>query len=250
MKLSNIRALIFDNDNTIAKIFPDPKSFWLDVFIKALKRCGGDLPAGKGEDLMVSYYRNDNFEKKMKLLGINCNINQFQIEKGLTDEDERIKTINSGDAYLFKDALSIFKWARENSIKIFVATFTTQNVVEAYFEASPGTQFPDDIFDWNKSLETGLKKPDAKIITTLLDPHNIKPHETIMVGDRLTDIETGNNAGCHTFLVVRKEEDKEYVDVMLDELKQSKNSGKKPGQAKIPSMGHITKLTQIIDFIN
>jgi HAD superfamily hydrolase (TIGR01509 family) len=249
MKLSNIKALIFDNDNTIAKIFPDPKTFWLDIFIKALKKCGGNPPADKEEELMVSYYRNDDFESKMKKMGVKCDFEQFQIEKGLTDENERIKTINQGNANLFKDAVTLFKWAEKNSIKVMVATFTTKNVVDAYFNASPEVKIPDAVFDWNLSLKTGLKKPHPDIVNTLLNPYSIKPSETIMVGDRLTDIETGNNAGCHTFLILRRNEDKEYIDIMLNELDKNIKSGNKPGQGKVPSCGQITSLTEILDFI-
>ena len=32
-----IKGVIFDNDNTIAKIYPNPKIYWRDVFLKVVK---------------------------------------------------------------------------------------------------------------------------------------------------------------------------------------------------------------------
>ncbi|PKK91144.1 MAG: hypothetical protein CVV64_05080 [Candidatus Wallbacteria bacterium HGW-Wallbacteria-1] len=225
------KAIIFDNDNTIAKIYPDPKNFWLDVFVEALRRCGGVAPQGQAEELMIAYYRNDDFIDKMMHAGVNCDYDEFQRIKGIVDEEFRLKTINEGSSHLFADAVEIFAWARANNMKIMVATFTTREVVEAYFQKA-GLQKPDSIYDWNDSMKYSWKKPDKRIIEHLLDPYGINLDEAIMVGDRITDIQTGKNAGCRSVLVVRKDEDGEYSDVMLREIESEKANS--PESPKIP----------------
>lgn len=238
---TGVKALIFDNDNTISKIYPDPKNFWLDVFIKSIKKCGGQLPPGSEHELMIAYYRNDDFTGKMKELGAEINIADFNRIKGEIDEDERLLTIKRGDAHLFPDAVETFAWARQRGIRIMVATFTTCKVVEAYFDKA-GVDRPDAIFDWNESIRLGWAKPNRKIITHLLEPRGIDPSRAAMLGDRLTDVETGRNAGCKTFLVVRREEDGEYVDIMMEELEKARAD---PENRKVPHH-MITKLTEAI----
>lgn len=238
---SGVKALIFDNDNTISKIFPDPKNFWLDVFIKSIKKCGGKLPAGSEHELMIAYYRNDDFAGRMKELGAEVDLDEFNRIKGEVDEEERLITIDKGDAWLFPDAIDTFSWARQRGIRIMVATFTTCRVVEAYFDKA-GITRPDAIFDWNESMRLGWTKPNPRIITHLLEPWGIDPAKAAMLGDRLTDIETGRNAGCKTFLVVRREEDGDYVDVMMEELEKAKSN---PENRKVPHHT-VTKLTEAI----
>ena len=45
------------------------------------------------------------------------------------------------------------------------------------------------------------KKPDPAGILYLVEKWNLKPDQTIMVGDHATDIETGNRAGCKTIFI-------------------------------------------------
>ena len=51
---TRMQAVIFDNDNTIAKIYPNPKIYWKDVFVKTVEECGGSVPKGREEEYMLS----------------------------------------------------------------------------------------------------------------------------------------------------------------------------------------------------
>ena len=41
-------------------------------------------------------------------------------------------------------------------------------------------------------------KPDPGAVQYLMEKYGVAPEETVMIGDRECDLETGHNAGCHT----------------------------------------------------
>jgi len=56
-------------------------------------------------------------------------------------------------------------------------------------------------FDHIISLEQGYpRKPDPAMVLAVLEKHNLLPDETLMVGDRELDIQSGLAAGVHTCL--------------------------------------------------
>ena len=50
------------------------------------------------------------------------------------------------------------------------------------------------------SLEGFPRKPDPKAILYLMDKHRLNPEDTVMIGDRMLDIETGINGGIAEIL--------------------------------------------------
>lgn len=242
-----LRAVIFDNDNTIAKIYPNPKIYWRDVFLKVVEECGGKVPEGKEDEYMLSYYTGRGFIEKLETIGLKTSMDEFQKVKGQVDERERVAYTKAGKAGLFPDAVELFEYLDSHDIKFAVATFTTKTVVMEAFEQKPGVPRPRGFFDWNDSLRLKLEKPNPKIAEIVLDQLGVPAGETAMVGDRLTDVMMGNLAGMTTFLVKRIEEDsRELVETIEKEIEAGRFDPE--GKIKVPDY-QITKLTEIIDIL-
>lgn len=214
---------MFDNDNTIAKIYPDPRTYWTDVFIKTVEECGGAVPEGKEEEYMLAYYTKKGFMEMLEAVGLKTGWEQFQKAKGLVDERERIKYIQNGQSVLFKDAVDLIRILNERGIRYGVATFTTKRVVLEAFSRLRDLPPPQAFFDWNDSLRDNLEKPDPAIARIILKKLGVSAGSAVMVGDRLTDIQMGNMAGMITVLVKRREEDGDLVTQMEKEIEQAKS---------------------------
>lgn len=245
----NIKGAVFDNDNTIAKIYPDPKTYWQDVFIETVEECGGKVPEGRETEFMLSYYTNKGFTEKLHEIGLQTSWDEFQTAKGRVDERKRVAFIKEGNSHLFADAVEFFRYLEKKGIIIGVATFAPGPVVLAAFDQIPDLPRPQGLFTWDDSLETGLEKPNPEIAYRVLRDMGVLPEEAIMVGDRLSDIELGNQAGMTTFFVKRREEDGDLIDTLEREIEEIRgNLARMEDFNKIPDH-QISKLTEIIPIL-
>lgn len=244
-----IRGVIFDNDNTIAKIYPDPKGYWLEVFLATVEECGGKVPEGREEEYMLAYYTGRNFINRLKELGVTNDWDGFQAAKGRVDERLRVELIKSGKSYLFPDAVELINYLGRAGIKFGVATFTSRPVVMAAFDQLPEVPRPQGFFGWEDSLEKKLEKPNPEIAYMVLKQMGVKPEESIMVGDRLTDVELGNQSGMMSCLVKRFEEDGDLVKNLEREIEEIRgNLGRVEDFNKIPDF-QVTSLAELIPVI-
>jgi len=244
-----IKGAVFDNDNTIAKIFPDPRIYWEEVFVETVEECGGKVPEGRETEYMLSYYTGKGFMDKLASIGLKTSWDEFQEAKGRVDERKRISSINAGNSRLFDDAVEFIRYIHSRGIKFGVATFTSQPVVMAAFDQISDLARPSGFFGWEDSLKLGLEKPNPEIAYMVLRQMEVEPREAIMVGDRLTDVELGNQAGMTTFLVKRREEDGDLVETLEREIDEIRgNFARVEDFNKIPDY-QITKLTDIIPIL-
>ncbi len=239
-------AVIFDNDNTIAHVYPNPKIYWSDVFVKTVKECGGSIPKGKEEEYMLSYFTNKGFLEKLETIGLKTTWDHFQKAKGIVDERERVKYIRMGRSKLFPDAVAFMRTLNSLGIKYAIATFTTRNVVLEAFKQVCDLPQPHAFFDWNDSLKDKLEKPNPQIALGILEKLRVKPERSIMVGDRLTDIQMGNEAGMRTVLVKRRDQDGDLVDQMEKDIEMAKLD---PEESSIVPDFQVTDLTQIEEIL-
>lgn len=243
----DLKGIIFDNDNTIAKIYPNPKVYWQDVFLKVVEECGGKIPEGKEEEYMLAYYTNKGFIEKLETIGLKTSMDEFQKIKGIVDEKERVAYTKAGKAGLFPDAVKIFEYLDAHKIAFAVATFTTKPVVMEAFYQKPEVPCPQGFFDWNDSLRLKLEKPNPRIAQIVLAQLMLKPGETAMVGDRLTDVMMGNLAGMTTFLIEREEEDgRDLIEAIRKEVDVARSDPEL--MIKVPDY-QITSLTDIIPLL-
>ncbi len=242
-----LKGIVFDNDNTIAKVYPNPRIYWRDVFIKVVEECGGAVPEGKEDEYMLAYYTGKGFIEKLETIGLKTSWDEFQRVKGVVDERERIAYTRAGKAGLFPDAVEILNYLDREGIKFAVATFTTKNVVMEAFAQQAGVPRPKGFFDWNDSLRLHLEKPNPRIAEIVLEQLDLKAEETAMVGDRLTDVMMGNLAGMTTFLVKRAAEDgQELIETLEREVEEARFDPE--AHIKVPDY-QVTSLTEIIPIL-
>ncbi len=235
-------AVIFDNDNTIAKIYPNPRVYWSDVFVKTVEECGGTVPKGKEDEYMLAYYTRNGFTEKLEKIGLKKSLDDFQKAKGIVDTRERMKYMRAGDSCLFPDAVEFMRFLHSRGIKYGVATFTTREVVLEAFKQVPDLPKPQAIFDWNDSLKGNLEKPNPRIALIVLEKLGVAPERAVMVGDRLSDIEMGNLAGMTTVFVKRVEEDGALVAQFEKDIEAAKTD---PEARNIIPALQVSDLSQI-----
>ena len=244
-----ISGAIFDNDNTIAKIYPSPKVYWEEVFVETVEECGGKVPPGRETEYMLSYYTGKGFMEKLAGLGLQTTWDEFQAAKGTVDERKRIAYIREGNSHLFADAVEFIRYLEKNGIKFGVATFTSRPVVMAEFDEVPSLPRPAAFYGWEDSLRLGYEKPNPAIAYQVLKELGVEPKQAIMVGDRLTDVELGNAAGMTTILVKRVEEDGKLVEDTEREIEEIRgNLARLEDFKKVPDY-QVNLLTEIIPLL-
>lgn len=244
-----IRGVIFDNDNTIAKIYPEPRSYWLEVFLDTVKECGGKIPPGRENEYMLAYYSGKGFLARLSEIGLKTSWDEFQKLKGVVDERKRLAYIKEGKAGLFPDAAELLRYLAAHGIKYGVATFSTRKVVMAAFDVALDCPRPDGFFGWDDSLKHKLEKPNPEIAFRVLKQMKVSAEEALMVGDRLTDIELGNQAGMGTVLVKRLEEDGPLIAQIEREIEDIRgNMARLEDFNKVPDH-QVTKLTEIVPLL-
>jgi len=244
-----IKGVIFDNDNTLAKVYPGPKGYWLNVFSTTVKELGGSLPAGREEEYMLAYYSEKDFSARLKELGLSGGREAFQAAKMEVDARLRLALIQEGKSHFFPDALELIRYLDRKGIGFGVATFTSRLVVMAAFDRVPGLPRPAGIFGWEDSREKKLEKPDPRIARIVLEQMGVKPENAMMVGDRLTDVELGNRSGMISCLLKREDEDGPLVKVMEREIDEIRgNLSRVEDFDKVPDF-QVSGLAELIPII-
>jgi len=244
-----IRGVIFDNDNTIAKIYPDPRTYWLEVFLDTVAECGGKIPAGRENEYMLAYYTGKGFMARLSEIGLKTSWDEFQRLKGVVDERKRLVYTREGKAGLFPDAIGLLRELSARGIKYGVATFSPRKVVMAAFDVVADCPRPDGFFGWDDSLKHKLEKPNPEIAYRVLKQMKVLPGDALMVGDRLTDIELGNQAGMGTVLIKRVAEDGPLVAQIEREIEDIRgNMARLEDFNKVPDH-QVTKLTEVVPLL-
>ena len=224
-----IKCIIFDKDGTLInhdKLFIP----WLLSLIDALK---------------IEFKINENI---FKVLGFDKNNNSFKYNSVIpcgTNDDikntllQYLKPLNKISDKEILDKLQkifnnihfdyenlethgnlveIFTLLKKKNYKIAICTSDDREPTEKMIEITGIKHLIHSVAcgdDPNKS------KPSSDPIIKICNELNIKPYETIMVGDTITDIQTARNAKCHKSISVlsggfTKEELKDTDIIMKD----------------------------------
>ena len=143
---------------------------------------------------------------------------------------------NPDDFELIENTIEALKILKKKLFLIIVITnqagiakgyFNEDNLIDIHnkmnYLLKQSNVFLDDIFycphhpDFTGPCE--CRKPNPGMIYRARDKYNIDLHNSYMVGDTITDIKTGLNAGCKTVLVLTgygEEEKKKIKNVKPD----------------------------------
>ncbi len=202
MKLSNIKAIFFDADDTIVnhkqcekkaleylfnKIQKEYKEQYQDIF-RPLDRNLWNSVANNSNPVPEENIPEYRFKEFFKIIDLEY-----------TDYKEANKFFQEGLAKqvaLTENAYNIVKYLYEKKYKICVVT---NGLVKLQEPRITNSQISKYIFEIIISEKVGVKKPNPQIFNMLLDKLSLESSEVIMIGDSLEkDIQGAKNANIKT----------------------------------------------------
>ena len=120
----------------------------------------------------------------------------------------------------FGNLIEIFTKLKEK-YKIAICTSDDRAPTEKMIDIT-GIKHLVDVISCGDDLQKS--KPSAEPILNICKKLNIKPNETIMVGDTITDIKTAKNAGCQKIISVLSggftKEELKNTDVIMKDINE------------------------------
>ena len=169
--------------------------------IEAFKKLGLD---GPNEELIA---KNDLFEKgEISESDFLESFLKF-IPNASIEEIKKAWNTIIGDFPLYRlEFLQMLSY----KYKLFLLT-NTDEIHIARFEKKVGISFFSDFYQCFEkvyySYEMGMRKPDEKIFTTILNKHELSPKRTLFVDDKKVNTDAAENLGIHVWnLQVGKED--------------------------------------------
>ena len=98
----------------------------------------------------------------------------------------------------FRDAPAVLKAVAENGGRNFLCTHRGRKTLSYYLRVNGLDSFFTDILDADENFPM---KPNPEGLLALCKRNGIRPGESIMIGDRIIDGQTGQNAGMSAALV-------------------------------------------------
>ena len=180
-----IKLVIFDLDGTIADTIPDIAN----AIRKTIKRYGdyGDLreqtrrAIGNGARKML--------ERIYQWNGIPMD----EFDDDLRFYTELYARENCIDTVLYPGTREMFEELKEKGIKLAVATMKPKGATNGVLNSLDVTRYMEIILSADDMEKA---KPDPWSVNYICEKLGISPKETIMVGDSMTDVGSGINAGA------------------------------------------------------
>jgi len=189
-----IDTIIFD----FGDIFINLKK---EAQIEAFKKLGLNEP--KPELIAM----NDQFEKgKISELEFLQSFHQFIPKASIEEIKESWNTI-IGEFPLYRlEFLQMLSY----KYKLFLLTNTDEIHIEQ-FENMAGISFYSDFYQCFEkvyySYEMGMRKPDTRIFSHILNKHDLSPKRTLFVDDKKVNTEAASSLGIHVWNLKVGEED-------------------------------------------
>ncbi len=202
MKLSNIKAIFFDADDTIVDHKQCEKKaleYLFDNIQKEYRRQYQDIFRPLDKNLWDSVANNSNPVPKEEIPEYRFKEFFNMIGLKYTDYKEANKLFQEGLANsvaLTENAYDIIKYLYEKEYKICVVT---NGLVKLQRPRITNSQISKYISEIIVSEEVGINKPNPQIFNVLLNKLNLKSNQVIMIGDSLEkDIQGAKNANIKT----------------------------------------------------
>lgn len=202
MKLSNIKAIFFDADDTIVDHKQCEKKaleYLFDNIQKEYRRQYQDIFRPLDKNLWDSVANNSNPVPKEEIPEYRFKEFFNMIGLKYTDYKEANKLFQEGLANsvaLTENAYDIIKYLYEKEYKICVVT---NGLVKLQRPRITNSQISKYISEIIVSEEVGINKPNPQIFNVLLNKLSLKLNQVIMIGDSLEkDIQGAKNANIKT----------------------------------------------------
>lgn len=190
-----IRYYLFDLDDTIID-----SSIYHTLYEPVMKRIEKELGLAR-QDITKKL---DSLKIRKNKIG-NHDTGDACKKLGLLDMyyeelEKHIKIHNP----LREEVKSLFERLKTDKKHIAIASDSMKRTINLYLNKYKLSDYIDFVFS---AEDAGCKKDDEKYWEIIIEKHNLKPQECIMIGDNeLEDILVPKRFGFHTFLIKGKED--------------------------------------------
>nr|MDO8079867.1 HAD family hydrolase [Candidatus Freyarchaeota archaeon] len=190
-----IKAIIFDLDGTLLDV-PDG-DFFDRLLVESLMEIGCELPSREQRDRL--WDSGKDYQKILKSWGVR-NLKDFWEVFDRRDLEARQRLIDTKEIKPYDDITALADLAEEYSLGIVTNTPVKLALLEL------------DAFDLAKyfysivalgTVDQKNAKPEAYGILKCVKKLNSTPKESLVVGDKDTDIIAGARAGTFTAVIIR-----------------------------------------------
>ena len=195
-------AFIFDMDGTLV----DSMGLWKEIDVEYLSSKDIPFPENLQKDLEGMCFKDTAryFKKRFKIED-----SLETIEKTWNDMAEYKY---SHEVDLKKGILDILSFAKENGIKLGIATSNSRRLTDALLKAKGLEETFDYVLTGCESLKS---KPDPEIYLTAAAALGVEPDKCLVFEDIVAGIMAGKNAGMRVCCV-----DDKYSEYCLEDKKK------------------------------
>lgn len=209
MRQKNYSLLVFDWDGTLV----DSESLAIEAIQKSAADCGYQIPP-------------KNFVKKQFGLCLNGMLQQIFPEKDhalLTQTFFKHFTEEKLAKNLFANTTTTLEHLKQQGFILAIAT----NRPRKNLELALNTANIEHFFVATRCADDASPKPDPKMLLELLEELDHEPHDTLMIGDSVFDMQFANNAKVDALAACHDQTNKEQLKTFnpvgcihnMDELK-------------------------------
>ncbi|MDQ5886593.1 MAG: phosphoglycolate phosphatase [Patescibacteria group bacterium] len=198
MKISNVKAIVWDLDGTLIDSFDISQR----ILEKIAVETGKAVPTR--ETTLLHYH--SSLPDTLKNV---FNLTDSELPKFLDIFLEKQDKVHEGDAdsHLFKDALALSKRASKLDITQIVLT-NRAHKGKGYGLASPKevvgrSALAAYIAEVICGDEVEFRKPDARSLSNWLENNHIDPRDILVIGDQFVDATLASNIGARSLIIER-----------------------------------------------
>ncbi|MGQ9721017.1 MAG: HAD family hydrolase [Candidatus Jordarchaeum sp.] len=190
-----IKSIIFDLDGTLIDV-PDG-DFFDRLLVESLVEIGCEVPSREQRDQL--WESGKDYQKILKSWGVR-NLNDFWKAFDRRDLEARQRLMSISKIKPYEDVVVLEGLAREFSLGI--VTNTPMELAFLELDTFNLTQYFDSIVALG-TIEQKNAKPEAYGILKCIKELNSSPRDSLVVGDKDSDIIAGVRAGTLTAIIVR-----------------------------------------------
>ena len=231
--MSNLEALIFDVDGTLADTEKDGH---LVAFNMAFKEAGLDwnwsvelygrlLEVTGGKErirfYLSDFYKDERSEEFEIPAGINKSLDEFIADLHAAKTRFYMQLMEQGAVPLRTGVVRLFNEAREAGLRLAIATTTTPANVTSLLTHTLGA----DAIDWFEVIAAGdvvpAKKPAPDIYTYALEKMHLPPEQCLAFEDSYNGLLSSKGAGLKTIITINDytaEHDFSAADLVLSDF--------------------------------
>lgn len=235
LKFKNISAIIFDKDGTLENSL----AFWREVGIQRARLIDAQIP-GTGEPLLMAFGISDNAIDPQGLMAVGSRqeneiaaaayiaetgrswYEARKIAQAVFTEVSQSKylTKNPTSAPLFPEVKLTLKSLANVGLKLGILSADSTTGVNEFVNSHQ----LQDYIQLSMGVDNQITKPDPQLFIQACQTLQVKPEETLMVGDAISDIIMGKTAKAAGVIAICRQQNCSFsqADAQITNLAEIK----------------------------